>query len=91
MEIHHDVAGRRFVASLPGGDAVLAYAAAGPGVVEFYNTFVPPAERGRGVAAKLVRAGADYARAEGLRVVPSCWYVQRWLDAHPAERDLIAS
>jgi predicted GNAT family acetyltransferase len=91
MEIRHDVAAHRFVAQLPGGEAVLAYAAAGPGVVEFYSTFVPSAERGRGVAAKLVRAGADYARATGLRVVPSCRYVQRWLEAHPAEQDLIAS
>ncbi len=43
MDVHHDSAGRRFVARLPGGDAVLAYASAGPGVVEFYSTFVPPA------------------------------------------------
>jgi predicted GNAT family acetyltransferase len=91
MEIHHDVGGHRFVARLPGGDAVLAYTPAGPGLLDFYSTFVPASERGRGVAAKLVRAGTAYARAEGFRVVPSCWYVQRWLDAHPAERDLIAS
>lgn len=91
MEIQHDIAEHRFVIRLPGGDAVLAYAADGPGRVDFYSTFVPPPERGRGIAARLVRAGAEYARAAGLRVVPSCWYVRRWLDAHPEEQDLIAS
>lgn len=91
MHIHHDVAGRRFVARLPSGEAVLAYAEAGPGVVDFYNTFVPPAGRGHGIAAQLVRAGLAYVRAEGLRVAPSCWYVRRWLDTHPTEQDLRAS
>ncbi|HEU4588217.1 MAG TPA: GNAT family N-acetyltransferase [Gemmatimonadales bacterium] len=90
MEIQHDTAERRFVIQLPGGAAVLAYEAAGPGLVDFYSTYVPPPERGRGVAAKLVRAGVTFARAEGLRIVPSCWYVRRWLEAHPEEHDLVA-
>jgi predicted GNAT family acetyltransferase len=90
MEIEHDVAGGRFIIQLPGGAAVLAYEAAGPGLVDFYSTYVPPRERGRGIAARLVRAGTAYARAEGLRIVPSCWYVRRWLDAHPEEQDLVA-
>jgi predicted GNAT family acetyltransferase len=90
MHIVHDNAGQRFVAALPGGEAVLAYASAGPGTVEFYSTFVPPAERGRGVAAELVRVGVDHVRREGLRVIPSCWYVRHWLDAHPEAQDLVA-
>jgi len=90
MNVHHDVAGHRFVIRLPAGEAVLNYALEGAGVVDFYSTYVPPAERGRGMAARLVRAAVTHAREADLRIVPSCWYVRRWLDAHPEEQDLLA-
>jgi hypothetical protein len=59
-------------------------------LVEFYSTFVPPADRGRGLAARLVQAAVEYARAEGLRIIPSCWYVAQWMRAHPEHADLLA-
>jgi predicted GNAT family acetyltransferase len=89
MNVHHDVAAHRFVVRLPAGEAVLSYELAGPGVLDVSSTYVPPPERGRGVAARLVRAAVAHAREEHLKIVPSCWYVRRWLDAHPEEQDLV--
>ena len=90
MPVEHDLVSRRFTVTAAGGTAVLAYAAAGSGLVELYSTYVPPADRGRGIAARLVQAAVEYARAEGLRIIPSCWYVAQWMRAHPEHADLLA-
>ena len=90
MAVEHDNVSRRFTLAGSTGTAVLAYAPAGSGLVELYSTFVPPADRGRGLAARLVEAAVQYARAEGLRIIPSCWYVAQWLRHHPEHADLVA-
>jgi uncharacterized protein len=90
MSVEHDLVSCRFIVAATGGTATLAYAPAGSGLVELYSTYVPPADRGRGIAARLVQAAVEYARAEGLRIIPSCWYVAQWLRAHPEHADLVA-
>lgn len=86
----HDAKALRFRMELPGGVAELAYVPMSDTVLDFYSTWVPAAERGRGVAARLVTAALAHARDRGYRIVPSCWYVRRWIDAHPEQRDLLA-
>lgn len=90
MEIRHERARHRFVGETPSGTAVLSYSAAGPGILDLYSTWVPPAERGQGHGAALVEAALRFARAEGLRVIPTCWYVAGWLRTHPGHDDLLA-
>jgi uncharacterized protein len=90
MSVEHDAVSHRFTITASGGTAVLAYAPAGSNLVELYSTYVPPADRGRGVGARLVQAAVEYARAEGLRIIPSCWYVAQWLRHHPEHADLVA-
>jgi predicted GNAT family acetyltransferase len=70
---------------------VLSYAPAGADLLDLYSTYVPPADRGRGVAGRLVQAAVAHARAEGLRIIPSCWYVAQWLRQHPEHADLVAT
>ncbi len=91
MSVEHDTAARRFTLAASSGTAVLAYSSAGPNLLELYSTYVPPADRGRGIAARLVGAAIEYARTEGLRIIPSCWYVAQWLRHHPEHADLVAS
>lgn len=90
MSVEHDRTSRRFTLAASSGTAVLAYAPAGSGVLELYSTYVPPADRGRGIGARLVQAAIEYARSEGLRVIPTCWYVAQWLRHHPEHADLVA-
>ena len=91
MRIEHDVERQRFEARLPGGTAFLAYSPAGDRVLNLYSTYVPGTERGKGVAAALVEAALAHARAEGCRVIPSCWYVALWIGRHPQYADLVAA
>jgi predicted GNAT family acetyltransferase len=58
--------------------------------VAFTHTGVPSAYQGRGLAALLVEAGLQWAKAEGLRVVPACTYVQSYIQRHPEWQQLVA-
>ena len=91
MQVEHDPKRHRFFLRLPTGAAMLAYAPVGERRLELFSTYVPAQERGRGLAAMLVEAAVGYARAEGYRIVPTCWYVAQWIRAHPEHLDLIAA
>jgi len=58
--------------------------------VVFHHTGVPRALEGRGLAAQLVAHGLAWARAQGLKVVPSCSYVDAFMRRHPEWQDLRA-
>jgi predicted GNAT family acetyltransferase len=58
-------------------------------VLVLHHTEVPPQLQGQGLAAELVAAALDWARAQGLRVRPSCSYVAQYMRRHPATLDLL--
>ncbi|HEY0590849.1 MAG TPA: GNAT family N-acetyltransferase, partial [Thermoanaerobaculia bacterium] len=45
---------------------------------------------GQGIASELVRSALDYARSNGVRVVPTCSYVRSWLSRHEGYEDVVA-
>ncbi len=90
MHVEHNREAHRFYIEVPGGTAELAYQEMGEGILDLVSTYVPPAARGQGLAGRLVEAAMAHARAEGLRIIPSCWYVADWLRSHPEAADLLA-
>ena len=83
LNVEHDLASHRFIIRAQGQEAFLAYRQHGP-ELDFYHTFVPEAFRGRGMAERLVGAGYEYAKANGLTVRPTCPYVSgAYLKRHP--------
>ena len=93
MKVEHDESGSRFVVRVEGegeGDeATLAYSRIGPKLIDLQHTYVPESARGHGVAEALALAAFAYAREQGLRVVPTCPFVRRWLRGHPEELKLV--
>ncbi len=79
---------QEFAAELGGERAVCAYRRDGPTLV-LHHTEVPPALQGQGLAARLVQAALDWARAEGLVVRPACSYVAAYMRRHPQTQDLL--
>ncbi len=59
------------------------------GVITFTHTGVPTELEGRGLGSKLARAGLDYARANGLKVVSTCWFINGYLDRNLEYLDLL--
>ena len=88
MNVHHDPKTRQFQLPSDQGEARLSYRVVDTETLDFSSTYVEPGRRGRGLAAEVVRAGLDYARAEGKRVIPSCSYVRAYLRRHPEYADL---
>ena len=91
MNVEHDTRNQRFVLQVASGTAVLAYAPAGPGVLELLSTYVPAPDRGHGIGGRLVEVALEYAREQGMRVIPTCWYVGQWIREHPENADLLAA
>ena len=88
-EVRHDERRRRFELEEDGATGFLTYVLR-DGAIVFTHTIVPPELEGRGIGSRIVRAGLDHARAEGLKVVPQCSFVQSYVERHPDDRDLLA-
>jgi hypothetical protein len=88
LDIAHDPASRRFAVQVEGHEAELIYRQDGKRLT-IDHTGVPDAIGGRGIAGELVKAALEYARAEGLRVVPACSYSAAYLQHHPEYADLV--
>jgi predicted GNAT family acetyltransferase len=54
------------------------------------HTVIDPMRRGQGLGAQLVAGALDDIRRAGRTVVPRCWYVAEFIDAHPGYADLLA-
>jgi len=59
------------------------------GVITFTHTGVPTELEGKGLGSKLARAGLNYARANGLKVVSTCWFINGYLDRNLEYQDLL--
>ena len=60
-----------------------------PDQIVFVHTGVPEKLEGRGLARELATAGLQYAREQGLKVVPLCPYVASYIKRHPEYRELV--
>jgi predicted GNAT family acetyltransferase len=88
LQIEHHAAASRFEAHVDGKLSVCAYRKVGQ-TLHLTHTEVPPALQGSGIAAALVQAALDFARAEGLKVRPLCSYVALYMRRHPQTQDLL--
>lgn len=77
-----------YVAVLDGREAGVIVYERGDGVIDLQHTIVRPEAEGHGVGSTLIRFALDAARTSGERVVPSCPFVQRFLEKHPEYLDV---
>ncbi len=89
MDVKNKTDQKRFVVEADGLTAYLEYERRDPYLV-LIHTEVPPELEGRGIGSALARAGLEYARAHGLKVIVECDFVQSYLQRHPEYQDLIA-
>jgi predicted GNAT family acetyltransferase len=86
--VQHNAAASRFELQVDGGLADCSYRLGG-GVMDIVHTGVPPRSEGRGIAARLVQAALAHARAQGLKVRPTCSYVAAYMRRHADTHDLL--
>jgi uncharacterized protein len=90
MDIQHDAERGQFFVRMGDDEAALTYTRRGD-VLDFQHIFVPPAFRGTGAAARILKFGFDYARRHNCKVVPTCPYIAgQFLPRFPQYQDLVA-
>ncbi|ASM77695.1 acetyltransferase [Vitreoscilla filiformis] len=87
LTVTHNPDAARFEARVDGLLCQAAYRL-NNSVLDIYHTGVPQALEGRGIAAQLVVAALQHARANGLKVRPTCSYVAVYLRRHPEWADV---
>lgn len=61
-----------------------------PGQVVFTHTEITPGHEGQGLGSRLAGGALDDVRANGLKAVPVCPFIARYLAKHPEYADLRA-
>jgi len=90
LQIQHQPTQKEFVAEINGKKAVLQYEILSNGKeLDYYHTFVPPEFRGQKIGEKIVKFALDYAKQNHYQVIPSCPFVQIYIDRHPEYQTII--
>ncbi len=71
----------RFEANVNGIQAFMDYKLKGSHMT-LVHTEVPPELGGQGVGGKIVKAALTFAKEKGLRVIPECPFVIRYIERH---------
>lgn len=88
LQVHHAEQERRFEIDLGGSTAIAAYTLHDNAII-FTHTEVPEQHEGQGIGTLLIKAGLDYARQQGLKVVPSCPFFAAYMKKHAEVQDLL--
>ncbi len=88
QEIRHNEAAHRFEAGAVPHLARLNYRLAGKSV-DMVHVEVPEEYQGQGLAGRLTSTALNWARDNGLKVIPSCPYVKVYLKKNPEYADLV--
>jgi predicted GNAT family acetyltransferase len=82
MSVRHNAARQRYELDTDHGVAIAVYREQGDRML-FTHTEVPPADEGKGLAARLMKEALTDARKRGFRIVPVCSYVAAYVRRHP--------
>jgi predicted GNAT family acetyltransferase len=89
LEVLHKPDKSRFEIVIDEYVAELVYRLDGD-VITFTHTGVPSELEGNGIGSIIVRAGLDYAREQGYKVVPLCSFVDSYMSRKPEYESLRA-
>jgi len=80
QKIQHDQQTNRFVIEFENGEpAELKYRLQGEKDIDFFSTYVPNTQRGKGIAEQLVTHGFDWAKQQNYNLHATCWYARKLL------------
>ena len=88
LDISNDQVKNRFEVDIAGKTAFLLYRLM-PGKLVLVHTEVPTESAGHGIGSKLVRAGLEFAREQGLTVIPLCPFATDYVRGHQEYLDLV--
>jgi len=90
LEILHRPSEGLFLVRLGPGKYAYAKYELDEGKVRIVATYTPPEYRGRGVASRIMRHVANWARENGYKIVPVCSFAVHYFEKNEEFKDLIA-
>ena len=78
----------RFELAVDGSTAFVVYRKT-PDTITLVHTEVPAELGGRGIGSKLARATLGAVRAQGIKLVVKCEFIQGFMKKHPEYDDLL--
>jgi hypothetical protein len=60
-------------------------------ILDLLHTQVPETLTGQGVGSKVVEGALNYCKENGLKVIPTCSFVKKYIKNNPQWSDLIAN
>lgn len=89
-QLSHEPDAHRYTLVIDGQLAAVADYKINGDAISFHHTFTQPNLRGRGLAGEVVEFAVDDVEKNSTRrVVPMCWYVAGWFEAHPERAALL--
>ena len=89
LNIQHDQEHHMFFIKLKNSHAHLNYTLVEKDVIEMTETYVPVEARGMGVAGTIVKHALEHAKNERLKVIPSCPFIERYIQENTEFEDLV--
>lgn len=90
--ITHDKENHQFISELEGKISHLKYRVLPDGkTLNYISTYVPPELRGRQIAGQIVKFALEYAKGNNYMVIPSCPFVQAYVERHSEYNDLMSN
>lgn len=71
--------------------AIIMYEMLNDHTINLYHTEVDPALEGKGVGRAIVIKTLEYCRVHGLKVLPSCPYISKFILKHPEWQDIVVN
>jgi hypothetical protein len=81
IQVAHNETAHRFEVQVDGETAMLLYRRDGD-TITFIHTRVPNGIAQHGIGSELVRTGLEYAKSQGLKVIPLCPFVAAYIQNH---------
>jgi predicted GNAT family acetyltransferase len=89
-EIIHEKENERFIIYAEGKEVYVEYKMRN-NEMDLNHTYTNPALRGKGLAAHVVRAALEFAKENNLKVIPTCSYVQSFIEKNKEYKELVVN
>lgn len=80
----------RFETEIEGQMAVIEYSVQ-PGILSLNHTEIPEALSGQGVASEMIEKVLLEIELRGLKVIPVCPFIRKYIDKHPEWKSILAN
>jgi len=89
-KVIHEKENERFVIYLEGNEVYVEYTMRN-NEIDLNHTYTNPALRGKGLAAHVVRAALEFAKENNIKVIPTCSYVQSFIEKNKEYKELVVN